>query len=277
MTSPSFIATTAIQPYRAVKSSSMGQGSPATLASDTIIGVTGPLVTTQGSRIAFQDGKNGMFRLAAGSPISSGNIVCPSTNGSFVAAAASGEFIALDNASPGETFIAMKTVRMNSSQMMTVLNPANASTPVVYPYRALGFLFASTTGSLVEARYAVSAVSNPCSYDFDDALCLSFAPTCGIADSSVYATGQPEHALAGMKPSFQEYETVQVQLADAVSAGDKLMRKFNQDGLMSPYPVNPVDIVGDENRPYIAVALQSGSAGDVIWAILGGSMRHRAT
>jgi len=278
MSSPSFIATSTILPFSAVKTTGMGQASPATSSSDSIIGVTGPSITLQGSKVSFQSPSNGMFELVAGSQITTGNIVCPSSNGSFVASGSSGEFISIENSVPGKTFIAMKTMKMNASQMLTLFNPGNASTPYAYPYNALGFTYGSGLASSSGlASNCVTSVSNPCSFDYDIAACVGFTAACGITDSSVYKTGETEHALPGMKPSFQDYETVQVQLADNVVAGDKLMRKFDANGKMSLYPVDPKDLQGDENRPYIAVALQSGSANDVIWAILGGSFRHRAS
>jgi len=155
----------------------------------------------------------------------------------------------------------------NQSVGFVVGNVSSYTTPV-YPFRAVG-VSRTIPPPPFPGPFTATAQVRDCQQDS----CASFTTFIGVSDGSVYEQGATANAIQGGLISLQVGSAVQIELAEAVLPGNLLVRQVFGNGLAALD--TPIVEGFERNRPYFAVALESGEAGEVIWAMLIGSFRER--
>jgi hypothetical protein len=162
----------------------------------------------------------------------------------------------------------MSELNLSNQSVGFVVGNNSAYTTPVYPFRAVG---ASRTvpPPPFPGPFTATAQVRDCQQDS----CAGFTTFIGVSDGSVYEQGATANATEGKLISLQIGSAVQVELAEAVLPGNLLVRQILGDGKAA---LDTTTVPGFErNRPYFGVALESGDAGEIIWAMLIGSFRER--
>lgn len=274
MPNPTFKASTSIPAYSCVKISTPGFVSLAS-SGESIIGITSSVAYTANQEVEFQDDQQDTVILTASSNINPGIMVDCISNGR-VGPSQTGLFQAATQVSAGRTFIAIKTSNASTGKFF-VFNQPNGYTGPTYPNCGVG---------LTQIAFSTNYLSNPVTSDINECnqigyeysgVCNRYNTFIGVTTSSMVDAGNGVHAYPGQNVELQEYDAVQVTLAETVVAGDKLTRKWYSGGRMAKLPRTDSEYPDQDQTPWIAVALQGGNNGSVIWAMLVGSFRQKQT
>lgn len=274
MLKPVFKASTSIPAYSCVKISSPGFVSPAS-SGESIIGITSSTAYAANQEVEFQDDQQDTVILTAASVINQGIMVDCISNGK-VGPSQTGLFQTVSPVSAGQTFIAIKTSSSSTGKFF-VFNPLFGYTGPAYPNCGVGL-----TQVVVSTNYTSNPVTsdvnqcNQISYE-ESGTCTRYNTFIGVTTSSVVDAVNGVHAYPGQDVELQEYDAVQVTLAETVIAGDKLTRQWYSNGRMAKLPRTDSETPDADQTPWVAVALQGGTTGSVIWAMLVGSFRQKQT
>jgi hypothetical protein len=135
MPNPTLLAQSQILAYRCVKMTTASSFvAPASLSTDSVIGVTTKDATSTNSPVVFQENENNLVILTAGGTIASGDNLCPSTGGTVITTTGSYQFVSCESASSGETFWAQRaasSINSNSTRAKQFIRDAIAGTDSV--------------------------------------------------------------------------------------------------------------------------------------------------
>jgi hypothetical protein len=274
MPNPTFKASTSIPAYSCVKISTPGFVTPAS-SGESIIGITSSTAYTANQEVEFQDDQQDTVILTAASGINQGIMVDCISNGK-VGPSQTGLFQTVSRVSAGQTFIAIKTSSSSTGKFFVFNQPAGYTGPA-YPNCGVG---------LTQVAFSTNYISNPVTSDVNQCNQIGYDETgncnryntfIGVTTSSVVDAVNGVHAYPGQNVELQEYDAVQVTLAETVIAGDKLTRQWYSNGRMAKLPRTDSEFPDADQTPWVAVALQGGTNGSVIWAMLVGSFRQKQT